>query len=295
MDLTDSIIMALRDSCSIMDADPEDLSISTMSEEGRDSRVTSLDRALSLGTVGTVGTVNMPMAMQMNHTNTALGMSDVNTVFNQQIREYDHENILAAGTSTLTSEPAPPVYINPSSIGNAMYNLPNTDMNTKEQGQFIQGLPTVIESSFNSKTNHGSKSSNSSNNSSNNNSNGNNNGTNRGKYKCGRCGQPKANHVCPYGETVNVMSREVETLRPCEWWAAYNENLHPWVTENTLDVKPRDINASKGINVKFQIGDDEYSHTGRTDTEIDKIVDGTLNNLLCLPVNFIPGEVDEMT
>lgn len=44
--------------------------------------------------------------------------------------------------------------------------------------------------------------------------------SNRGRYRCGRCGQPKANHVCPYQEGT-ISSKESQTCSVSEMYSLF--------------------------------------------------------------------------
>lgn len=60
----------------------------------------------------------------------------------------------------------------------------------------------------------------------------------RGKYKCGRCGQPKTNHVCSLtgDETPSSMtSIGAQTTS----YAVSDLSEHPFITERTITVRNR--------------------------------------------------------
>lgn len=57
---------------------------------------------------------------------------------------------------------------------------------------------------------------------------------NRGKYKCGRCGQPKQNHICPFELVANSCSVGTQV-------SGWLPGIHPFSTEKTLAMRARDI------------------------------------------------------
>lgn len=81
--------------------------------------------------------------------------------------------------------------------------------------------------------------------------------TSRGKYRCGRCGQPKVNHDCPY--EIETSTRSV-SIQACA--QSYDDRTHPFISEKTIVVKrqPTSIDSSKKVKVNTQFSSQgEYS------------------------------------
>jgi hypothetical protein len=64
---------------------------------------------------------------------------------------------------------------------------------------------------------------------------GGNNITNRGNYRCGRCGQPKVNHVCEFTDTtmVSVYTQAVSPI------LADHHSMRPHANDKILTVSSR--------------------------------------------------------
>jgi len=60
--------------------------------------------------------------------------------------------------------------------------------------------------------------------------------SNRGKYRCGRCGQPKVNHQCPYEIEASTRSISTQATK-----YIYDNSTHPFLTEKTIVVGKRRV------------------------------------------------------
>lgn len=87
--------------------------------------------------------------------------------------------------------------------------------------------------------------------------------TNRGKYRCGRCGQPKVNHQCPYEIEASTRSISTQATRN-----SYDNTTHPFLTEKTIVVgkrqpleSPNSFSGASSSSTGSSIADVGHNHT----------------------------------